>query len=247
MLRCCQTAMWRTRFSLPFGDSKTAWIQVSIRASLNVSRSVTVSVVRASGRWRHLTWQPVPASGSRPATTEKLSSRSRCSAQWSAATDVDLCARNGAASSAWCSNARRRSPAFSSCSDFLPDRRRRLIRFQSSRCMPRRASIDSRTRPDSPIASSIRTEDTVAIDAKEAVAKNDVIDLTGKLRADDTLDWVPPPGRWVVLRFGYSLDRAQQSSGFARRHRSRSRQAESKARQVICRRLSWRVPACSWP
>ncbi|WP_395391085.1 glycosyl hydrolase [Novosphingobium sp. BL-8A] len=32
-----------------------------------------------------------------------------------------------------------------------------------------------------------------------------VIDLTGKLRADGTLDWTPPKGEWRVIRFGYSL------------------------------------------
>ncbi len=39
----------------------------------------------------------------------------------------------------------------------------------------------------------------------EAVAKSDVIDLTSKMHADGTLDWTPPAGNWVVLRFGYSL------------------------------------------
>ena len=39
----------------------------------------------------------------------------------------------------------------------------------------------------------------------EVVAKSDVIDLTSKLRADGTLDWTPPAGNWVILRFGYSL------------------------------------------
>jgi hypothetical protein len=32
-----------------------------------------------------------------------------------------------------------------------------------------------------------------------------VINLTGRMRADGTLDWTPPPGRWRVLRFGSSL------------------------------------------
>src|SRR6185295_8213657 len=35
--------------------------------------------------------------------------------------------------------------------------------------------------------------------------KSDVIDLTSKMRSDGTLDWTPPAGNWVVLRFGYSL------------------------------------------
>ena len=39
----------------------------------------------------------------------------------------------------------------------------------------------------------------------DAVAKADVIDLTSKMRPDGTLDWTPPAGNWVVLRFGYSL------------------------------------------
>jgi hypothetical protein len=32
-----------------------------------------------------------------------------------------------------------------------------------------------------------------------------VIDLTSKMQADGTLQWTPPAGDWVVLRFGYSL------------------------------------------
>ena len=39
----------------------------------------------------------------------------------------------------------------------------------------------------------------------EVVSRSDVVDLTASLRADGTLDWTPPPGDWVVLRFGYSL------------------------------------------
>ena len=39
----------------------------------------------------------------------------------------------------------------------------------------------------------------------EAVAKSEVIDLTSKMQPDGTLDWTPPAGEWVVLRFGYSL------------------------------------------
>jgi len=39
----------------------------------------------------------------------------------------------------------------------------------------------------------------------QVIAKSDVIDLTEKMHADGTLDWTPPPGDWIVLRFGYSL------------------------------------------
>lgn len=37
------------------------------------------------------------------------------------------------------------------------------------------------------------------------IDRGKVIDLTDRLRADGTLDWTPPPGRWKVLRIGYSL------------------------------------------
>ncbi len=39
----------------------------------------------------------------------------------------------------------------------------------------------------------------------EVVARRDVIDLTSKVRPDGTLDWEVPPGKWVILRMGYSL------------------------------------------
>ncbi|HET7102932.1 MAG TPA: glycosyl hydrolase [Terracidiphilus sp.] len=46
---------------------------------------------------------------------------------------------------------------------------------------------------------------TNPVDASAAVKPSDVINLTSKMRPDGTLDWTPPPGNWVVLRFGYSL------------------------------------------
>jgi len=40
---------------------------------------------------------------------------------------------------------------------------------------------------------------------ESVVQPQDVIDLTGKMKADGTLDWTPPAGHWMVLRIGYSL------------------------------------------
>jgi len=37
------------------------------------------------------------------------------------------------------------------------------------------------------------------------VAQNDVVDLTGKMQPDGSLNWTPPAGEWMVLRIGYSL------------------------------------------
>lgn len=46
---------------------------------------------------------------------------------------------------------------------------------------------------------------TPAFDAANAIKKSEVIDLTTKMQPDGSLEWTPPEGKWVVLRFGYSL------------------------------------------
>jgi hypothetical protein len=46
---------------------------------------------------------------------------------------------------------------------------------------------------------------TKEADGSSEVSKQDVIDLTSRLRPDGTLQWSTPPGRWTVLRIGYSL------------------------------------------
>ena len=46
---------------------------------------------------------------------------------------------------------------------------------------------------------------TPAFERAAVVDRSDVINLTGKMRSDGRLDWNPPAGHWVVLRFGYSL------------------------------------------
>jgi hypothetical protein len=46
---------------------------------------------------------------------------------------------------------------------------------------------------------------TSPVAAADAIAKPDVIDLTSRMRPDGTLEWTAPPGKWLVLRFGYSL------------------------------------------
>jgi len=44
------------------------------------------------------------------------------------------------------------------------------------------------------------------IDPAEAgVASASVIDLTGKVSADGTLNWTPPKGKWKIVRMGWSL------------------------------------------
>ncbi len=52
---------------------------------------------------------------------------------------------------------------------------------------------------------------TPAVPPGDAVRKSDVMDLTSKMLPDGTLEWTPPPGRWVVLRMGYSLTGARNN------------------------------------
>jgi hypothetical protein len=42
-------------------------------------------------------------------------------------------------------------------------------------------------------------------DASSVIRKGDVIDLTGKMHEDGTVNWTPPAGSWIVARMGYSL------------------------------------------
>ena len=46
---------------------------------------------------------------------------------------------------------------------------------------------------------------TPAVEAADAMSSSRVVDLTSRVGADGALDWTPPEGQWVVLRFGYSL------------------------------------------
>jgi hypothetical protein len=46
---------------------------------------------------------------------------------------------------------------------------------------------------------------TAAEAANSPVPPSSVVDLSAHVTADGHLDWTPPPGRWVVLRLGYSL------------------------------------------
>lgn len=50
---------------------------------------------------------------------------------------------------------------------------------------------------------------TPAVPEAAAIPGEEVIDLTGRLAADGTLSWEAPPGRWTILRMGYSLTGAQ--------------------------------------
>ena len=46
---------------------------------------------------------------------------------------------------------------------------------------------------------------TPPVDGAVVIRTSDVIDLTSKMRPDGELEWTPPEGEWMVLRFGYSL------------------------------------------
>jgi hypothetical protein len=51
----------------------------------------------------------------------------------------------------------------------------------------------------------LEEEDTPHVAPEDAIRRGDIVDLTSRTRPDGSLDWSPPKGRWIVLRFGYSL------------------------------------------
>ncbi len=46
---------------------------------------------------------------------------------------------------------------------------------------------------------------TPQLNANETIPRADVIDLTSKMQSDGQLHWDAPPGRWMIIRMGYSL------------------------------------------
>lgn len=52
---------------------------------------------------------------------------------------------------------------------------------------------------------------TPLVSQADAVSRESIIDLTSKMKPDGTLDWTPEPGKWTILRFGYSLTGHQNS------------------------------------
>ena len=189
--------------SLPFGDSKLAWIQYTYARPLRV-QSVTVSVTR-------------PAGGAPSDMATGASIWLEVSDDGKSFRRVLDIPRNGAP---------QQTLAFAPVSA-------RSFRLVLERPTPRPSILEMLGLPPEPAATSHQvaefslltaprinrfedkagftnraiaaTEDTPVIDTSETIAKADVIDLTAKLRTDGTLDWLPPSGRWVILRFGYSL------------------------------------------
>ncbi|WP_035671389.1 glycosyl hydrolase [Flavobacterium sp. 83] len=52
---------------------------------------------------------------------------------------------------------------------------------------------------------AVRNIDINGTPSTDGIALENVIDLSGKLNADGTLNWTPPAGNWKLVRFGYSL------------------------------------------
>ncbi|HVS71798.1 MAG TPA: glycosyl hydrolase, partial [Phycisphaerae bacterium] len=50
---------------------------------------------------------------------------------------------------------------------------------------------------------------TPAVPQTSAIAPSNVVDLTSKMDKDGTLHWDVPPGKWTILRMGYSLTGSQ--------------------------------------
>jgi hypothetical protein len=59
------------------------------------------------------------------------------------------------------------------------------------------------------LAPSLYGAATPSVPANGVIDPKDVLDVTDRMSADGHLDWTPPPGRWTVLRLGYSLTGAR--------------------------------------
>ena len=77
----------------------------------------------------------------------------------------------------------------------------RVNRFEDKAGFATNPGLDAFATPPAPAAS--------------VIPRDRVIDLTSRMRPDGTLDWTPPPGRWTVLRVGYSLTGKENSPASA--------------------------------
>jgi hypothetical protein len=55
------------------------------------------------------------------------------------------------------------------------------------------------------IGTGLDSSPTPDASAADVISGATVIDLTSRVHADGSLDWIPPKGTWTILRFGYSL------------------------------------------
>jgi len=60
-------------------------------------------------------------------------------------------------------------------------------------------------------ATAVDLANAVTHETGGAIAKNDVVDLTSRMKPDGSLEWTPPEGKWIILRLGYSLTGHQNS------------------------------------
>ncbi len=77
-----------------------------------------------------------------------------------------------------------------------PDTDERITDIDEKALYQRAPYSSGTVRANLPATSDLASKPT------SAVAKNKIIDLTGKLLPDGTLTWTPPPGKWKIMRFG---------------------------------------------
>ncbi len=65
------------------------------------------------------------------------------------------------------------------------------------------------SKSSSPTQGGIKSMPPLSADFKEApvggvISRNQIINLTGKMNRDGKLNWTPPAGQWLVMRFGHT-------------------------------------------
>ena len=215
--------------SLPYGEGNTSWIQFAYAKPQRI-QSITVSVARPAGLAPSDTatggamWLEAGDDGLAHGSSDRAVSDDRAVSEGIPSGDGQTFRRIVEVP---------RSGAPQQTLEFKPVTAR-YFRLVLERPDPRPSAVDSlfgRPQGPPPSAHSVfevvlhadprvnrfedkagfsnraitNADDTSAVDPQEAIAKNAVVDLTSRMRPDGTLDWTPPRGRWVVLRFGYSL------------------------------------------
>ena len=224
-------------FSLPFGDSKTSWIQVTYSKPERI-QSVTISVARPAGG------APSDMATGAPVWLEA----SDDGKNFRRVVDVP---RNGAPQQTLTFapvTARifrlvlerpTPQPSILELLGLPAGPPQTAHRFRVLICTPRRASIDSRTRRDLPIAQSPQLR-TLAKSMRKRRSPRTTSSISPR-NFDRTTLWTgsPPPGRWIVLRFGYSLTGRSNHPASREGTGLEVDKLNRKHVKSLCRRLSW--------
>ena len=115
---------------------------------------------------------------------------------------------------------------FAPCTTAVPETRARFFRFSFTAAMDFAKRLDLAELRLSSLArlnhweikaayvpAMLAADGSLPVARPEIIAPGRIIDLTGMLRPDGSVDWTVPPGNWTILRVGYAPMGIQNRSG----------------------------------